>query len=162
MKTVLIYGSTYGTCTDISQRIVDRIGEVDRFEVSTFDFSTIANYDRIILGTSTWGNGILQQEWEKNIESLKSSDLSEKTVAIFGTGDQEGYTETFAEAIKDLYDIVLGCGAKVVGSWPIEGYEYESSRAVVDGSFVGLVIDEENQDELTDERIDQWLRSWAL
>ena len=162
MNTVLIYGSTYGTCTDISQRMVAILKEVDLFEVSAFDFSTLKNYDKIILGTSTWGAGILQQEWEKNIESLKSVDLSGKKVAIFGTGDQEGYPETFAEAIKDLNDIVLGCGASVVGQWPIEGYEYESSRAVIDGKFVGLVIDEENQDELTDSRIEEWLLDIAF
>ncbi|HAS51747.1 MAG TPA: hypothetical protein DCS21_08410, partial [Gammaproteobacteria bacterium] len=44
-----------------------------------------------------------------------------------------------------------------IGSWPIDGYEFEKSKALRDGEFVGLVLDQDNQADLTDERIEEWL-----
>ena len=37
------------------------------------------------------------------------------------------------------------------------GYDFEGSAAVEDGYFVGLVLDEENQSNLTPQRIKQWV-----
>ena len=47
----------------------------------------------------------------------------------------------------------------LVGYWPNEGYEFEASRALSDDGhwFVGLALDETNQYELTDPRLDLWL-----
>ena len=36
------------------------------------------------------------------------------------------------------------------------GYTFDSSIAVVDGKFVGLPLDEVNEDSKTDERISAW------
>ncbi len=46
--------------------------------------------------------------------------------------------------------------AKRVGFWPTDGYNFDSSKSVVDGKFVGLALDQDNQDDLTDERIEKW------
>jgi len=48
-------------------------------------------------------------------------------------------------------------GDVTVGYWPIEGYEFEESKALRDGQFVGLALDEDNQSDLTDERIKTWV-----
>lgn len=45
----------------------------------------------------------------------------------------------------------------MVGQTPTDGYHFEASKAVEGGKFVGLVIDEDNQDDLTDERISKWV-----
>lgn len=46
---------------------------------------------------------------------------------------------------------------KVVGFTSTDGYNFEASRSVEGGKFVGLVLDEDNQDDLTDSRIDTWI-----
>ena len=40
-----------------------------------------------------------------------------------------------------------------------DGYTFDDSEAVVDGKFVGLALDDVNEDDKTDERIDAWIDS---
>lgn len=80
-------------------------------------------------------------------------------MAIFGLGDQEDYAEYFCDAMEPLRDIVESKGAIVVGNWSTEGYEFEASKALTDEStFIGLCIDEDRQPELTEERVDTWVK----
>jgi len=97
------------------------------------------------------------ESWEEFLPKLKGVDLSGKVVALFGLGDQEGYGHEFVDALIFIYDVLVENGATVVGTWPTDGYSFEASKAVVDGDFVGLVIDHDNQKDLTDERVDAWL-----
>jgi len=52
----------------------------------------------------------------------------------------------------------------MIGAWDTEGYHFKASKAVVDGRFVGLALDQENQKDLTPERLNTWLeilaKSW--
>lgn len=116
------------------------------------------DYEFLILGIPTWGIGKTQEDWEKLIPLLGALDLSGKKVALFGLGDQESYPGTFADALGRLYEELLQTGCSFTGSWPVAGYAYEGSTAVKGGRFVGLVLDEDNQPELTDQRIDKWLK----
>jgi flavodoxin I len=88
---------------------------------------------------------------------LSGLNLDGRKVALFGLGDQESYPGTFADALGILYEALLKTGCSFTGSWPDAGYAFEGSTAVKGGRFVGLVIDEENQPEKTDQRIDKWL-----
>jgi len=45
----------------------------------------------------------------------------------------------------------------VVGTWPVDGYNYYFSLAEKDGSFVGLVLDDHNQADLSESRISDWV-----
>ena len=57
-----------------------------------------------------------------------------------------------------LHEQVLAQGAQLVGYWPNQGYEFAASKALTDdGSyFVGLSLDEDNQYNLSEDRIEQW------
>ncbi len=88
--------------------------------------------------------------------SFKKSTFQIKTVALVALGDQEGYDDTFVNSLGTMYEQVSKQGANVIGFTSTDGYEFEESTAVQDDKFVGLVIDEDNQDDLTDERIDNW------
>ena len=57
-----------------------------------------------------------------------------------------------------LGDLVEAQGAKVVGATSTKGYTFEKSGGVKNGNFVGLMIDEENQNALTDERVNNWVK----
>jgi flavodoxin I len=56
-----------------------------------------------------------------------------------------------------LEDKISQLGGKTVGYWPTDGYDFNESRAVKNGKFVGLALDEDNESELTDDRIKKWV-----
>lgn len=156
-KTVIIYGSSTGTCEDLAGRIGSKLGVSDVINVTDADADVIAANDNLILGTSTWGAGELQDDWYDRVELLKSADLSGKTVALFGCGDCESYGDTFVGGMAEIYNAVKEAGAQVIGQVSTDGYTFDDSAAVVDGKFVGLALDEVNEDNLTDGRIDAWV-----
>lgn len=157
MKAAVIFGSTTGFTESVAGVIAEKLGGADLKEVSGVSVEDYFNYDLIILGSSTWGIGDLQDDWEEKAEELKNVDFSGKTVALFGTGDQEGYPDSFVDAIGKLYTIVTKQGARVIGKTKSDGYTFDVSEALIDGVFTGLVIDEDNQSGLTDERVSAWV-----
>ncbi len=153
-KTIVVYGSSTGVCESIANTIAGKLG-VEAIEVTNFSAGTIADNDNLILGTSTWGAGELQDDWYDGVETLKSSDLSGKTIALFGCGDSESYSDTFCGGMKEIYDACEG--ANILEGVSTDGYTFDDSEAVIDGQFVGLALDDVNEDDKTESRIDAWL-----
>ena len=58
--------------------------------------------------------------------------------------------------MKVIYDAIKE-KTTVVGFVDDEGYTYDDSSAVVDGRWVGLPIDEDNEYDLTDARLKAWV-----
>merc|ERR1719378_1581371 len=83
--------------------------------------------------------------------------LVEKKVAIFGCGDQESYSDYFCDAAGELYDKFVEKGCKVYGFTSTEGYNHQDSKAISEGKFVGLMCDEDNQYDLSEERAKAWV-----
>jgi len=158
MSIAIYYGTSTGNTQEVAQKIADKLDkDVELIDLGSNDFSEIDKYDSVIFGTSTWGEGDLQDDWEENWEEFENLDLSNKTVAFFGLGDQEGYEDVFVNAMGTIYEQAVKNGAKkIVGFTSTGGYDFSESSAVIDDQFVGLVIDEDNQSELTDERIAAW------
>ena len=126
-------------------------------EVTDLTTEQLEGADNILLGTSTWGGGELQDDWFDGVSLVKEADLAGKKVAVFGCGDAVSYSDTFCDGMKELYDAALATGATIVGQVATDGYEFDDSAAVVDGKFVGLPLDEENEDDKTEDRIDAWI-----
>ena len=160
-KTAIIYGSTTGTTEDIAGRIASKlnIAQGDIYEISKVTADTVAGYDTLLLGSSTWGSGDLQDDWYDGIETLKGADLAGKKIALFGCGDSSSYSDTFCSALGTIYNDLKDSGATFVGSGDPSDYTFDGSDAVVDGQFVGLPIDEVNESDKTDERISNWVAS---
>lgn len=156
MKTGIFYGSTTGVTEGVCKKVASLL-EADIFDATEID--KIDNYDFVILATSTWGMGDLQDSWLEAVDILKNKNLSNKKVALIGIGDQIGFGDTFVNGVGTLYDIVSELGAKIVGKTSTEGYDFSDSTAVRDDEFVGLVVDDNNQSELTEERIQKWVES---
>jgi flavodoxin I len=157
-KTCIIYGSSTGTCQAIAEKIAGRLGvaQADVYDVANITADTVGRYTNLILGTSTWGVGELQDDWYDGLEKLKGTELSGKTVALFGCGDCESYGDTFCSAMAEIYEGLKDSGAKFVGQVSTDGYTFGDSAAVIGGQFVGLAIDDVNEDDKTDGRIDAW------
>lgn len=154
--TVVVYGSSTGTCESIAQTIAEKLG-VEAIDAANLSADTIKNHDNLLLGTSTWGAGELQDDWYDALKTIKAEGLEGKTVAVFGCGDCEAYCDTFCGGMKELHDSAEAAGARVIGSVDAAGYSYEDSEAVVDGRFVGLALDDVNEDDKTEQRIEAWL-----
>ena len=157
-KTIVIYGSSTGTCQFIAEKIASKL-KVEAIDVQTLDAGVVDSYDNLIIGTSTWGAGELQDDWYDGLKLLQGANLSGKTIAIFGCGDCESYGDTFVSAMGELYNGLKGSGAAFIGRVPTAGYNFSDSEAVVDGEFVGLALDDVNEEDKTDERIDAWIES---
>ena len=160
MKTGIFYGSDTGDTEDVAKIMASIIGvdEVDLCDIGEASVEDFDKYERIIIGLSTWYDGELQSDWEYFFPNLDDIDFTGKTVAIFGLGDQEGYGTWFVDGIGIVYDKIMEKGAKVVGEWATDGYDFDESKAVKNGKFVGLAIDEDNQTHQTEERINKWLK----
>ena len=154
--TIVVCGSSTGTCEAIAEKIAQKLGcEVINVQDLTAD--VVNNHQNLILGTSTWGAGELQDDWYDGLKVLQGADLNAKTIALFGCGDCESYGNTFVGGLGELYNGIKDSGAKIVGAVDTDGYTFDDSEAVVDGKFVGLPLDDVNEDDKTDTRIDAWI-----
>ncbi len=165
MKIGLFYGSTTCYTEMAAEKIQTQLNAlfdapiVELFNIKDVALSETLGFDVLILGISTWDFGELQEDWESSWDDLADLDFSNKTIAIFGLGDQLGYTEWFQDAVGMLHDVVVANGAKPIGYWPnTDDYEFEASKALTEDKshFVGLALDDESQYEKTDERIRTW------
>lgn len=162
MATIgLFYGSTTGNTEDAAKQIRTALGEhtVTLQDIAQAKAETFMPFDTLILGTSTWGYGEQQDDWTGFESELDKIDWSNKRVALFGLGDQYGYSDTFVDAMGLLYEAITSKGARVFGTWAGSDYEFEASTAHRDGTFVGLALDNDNQADLTNKRIAQWVQN---
>lgn len=156
-KIAVFFGSTTGTCETLACTIADKLGTSDVFSAADLDADKIAEYDVLVLGSSTWGDGELQDDWYDPVELLKSG-LEGKKVAVFGCGDSASYPDTFCGAMGIIYEAAVEGGATIVGAgMPTDGYDFGASQAVVDGAWVGCALDDVNESDKTEERIDAWV-----
>ena len=115
------------------------------------------SFTNIILGVPTWFDGELPNYWDEFVPALEDLNLSGKTIAIYGLGNQVEYPENFGDAVGILGELVQERGARLVGYTSTEGYSFESSRAVIDNQFMGLILDQENQARQSKDRISNWV-----
>jgi flavodoxin I len=158
-KIGIFYGSTEGNTERVAGKIQALLGTevTDLINVASASADDFAQYDHVILASSTWEMGELQEDWDTFIDELDDVAWEGKQVAFVGLGDAIGYPDTFIDAIGIIYDKIKGKGWTLVGEWPTDGYDYEDSKALIDGKFLGLAIDEDNQANLTDKRIAAWV-----
>lgn len=159
MATIgIFYGSNTGNTESAAKRIAAALGDQAAEPTSIADTSAdeLSGYSALIFGASTWGVGDMQDDWDDNLSMVTSVDFSGKKVAIFGLGDQKGYPDTFVDAIGVLANIVRKGGGTVVGQVSTDGYEFDESQAVEGDVFLGLPLDEDNESDRTDERIEAW------
>ena len=122
----------------------------------------IADFDGIICGAPTWHTGADTERsgtvWDEFIYGeLEGLDLKGKKVAIFGLGDSGGYGDNFCDAMDELATCFKARGADIIGSVSTDGYEFEESKSVAGGKFVGLACDEDNQPDMSEERVGAWI-----
>ena len=156
-KIGIFYGSSTGMTAEVAQEIANalNVDQADVHDVAQSAPSDVAPYDVLLLGSSTWGAGELQDDWYDMLDGMEALDLTGKTIALFGCGD-ESMSDTFCGALGELYSRLLPTGAKFIGAFDADGYDFDSTPAFVDGVYVGLMLDNVNKEELTAPRIKAW------
>ncbi|MGI2908705.1 flavodoxin FldA [Tolypothrix sp. VBCCA 56010] len=156
----LFFGSTTGKTESVAETIQKEFGGEDvvtLHNIADVEDNEFADYQYLIIGCPTWDVGELQSDWEGYFSELDDIDFSGKKVAYFGTGDQRGYPDNFQDAIGILSDKITERGGTTVGYWSTDGYDFNESKALRNGKFLGLALDEDNQSDLTDKRIKAWV-----
>jgi flavodoxin I len=159
MNTIgIFYGSSGGNTESVAKTMAKKlgIGNSDIHDVGKAKASDLTAYEILLFGSSTWGMGDLQADWEDFIEAVAAADLSGKKVALFGCGDSLSYPDTFCDAIGKIYQVVKD-KATVIGFTDMADYSFDASEAVVNNRFAGLALDEDNDSNLTEERINNWI-----
>ena len=154
--TIVIYGSSTGTCEAIAEKIAGKLG-CEAINVQDLTADVIANHQNLILGTSTWGAGEMQDDWYDGLKVLQGASLSGKTIAFFGCGDCESYSDTFVGGIGELYNGIKDSGATFIGAVSADDYSFDDSEALIGDKFIGLPLDDVNEDNKTDSRIEAWI-----
>ncbi|MEC4893296.1 MAG: flavodoxin FldA [Oscillatoria sp. PMC 1051.18] len=160
-KIGLFYGTQTGNTETAAEEIQEEFGgegQVTLHDIAEADPSDFEQYECIIVGCPTWNVGELQSDWEGFFDLLEEIDFGGKKVAYFGLGDQIGYADNFQDAMGMLAEKISSLGGKTVGYWTTEGYDFNESKALQNGKFVGLALDEDNQSDLTDSRIETWVK----
>lgn len=159
MKIGIFYGSTMGTTETLAEQIATSldVAASDIYNVSDSSVDKVLEYDALLLGSSTWGLGELQDDWYDFLDQLKTQDLTGKKVGFFGCGDIESYEDTFCDAMALIYDAIATSGCEFIGAY--EPTEYTTTDLAInkDGKFIGLAIDDSNESDMTEARIERWV-----
>jgi flavodoxin I/flavodoxin II len=159
----LVFGTDTGNTEECGEKISAALAEhgcsVEMINVTDTSSTEIESFEVVIMGIPTWDFGGIQEDWEEFEEDILSTNLKGKIVALYGLGDQLGYGDYFVDAMGWLHERVVKAGAKVIGFWSTEGYDFAESLAVNDDKteFCGLAIDDDQEFHLTDERISNWV-----
>lgn len=162
MANIGIFCATAGgTSMKIANALAEAfdVEEVINMEEDFDDIDQLLEYDILFLGSSTWGQGDVHHSWVDVLLDIASEDIdfSGKKVAFFGAGDSVKHGEHFCSALGQLYKVFVGAGATPIGAVSKDDYTYENSLALVDDKFCGLAIDEHNEADKTEERIENWI-----
>ena len=157
-------GLFYGSSTCYTEMAAEKITAsfspipIDQFNIAEIPLVDAETYDALLFGIPTWDYGELQEDWENIWSDLDSLKIEKKPFAIFALGDQIGYPDWFLDAAGYLHDKLIMRGALPCGYWSTEGYQFNESKALTPDKthFVCLALDEENEFELSDERIARW------
>ncbi|MCB1770291.1 MAG: flavodoxin [Candidatus Competibacteraceae bacterium] len=158
-KIGLFYATDTGNTRKIAKKIRKQFAEdeIELFDVAKTTPEAMLDCEALIIGMPTLGDGELPEPLAEFLGKVEASHLEGKPIALFGLGDQVGYPTEFVDALGITYKKLKKLGARFIGSWSAEGYEFEKSKALRDGEFVGLVLDQDNQADLTEDRLEEWL-----
>ncbi|UHA72789.1 flavodoxin [Paenibacillus sp. 481] len=123
MKTILIYASMTGNTEEMAEAVAAGVreagGDVTVKEVLDANVHDLNDYDGILLGAYTWGDGELPDEFLDFYDDMADLNLEGKKAAVFGSCDSS-YAE-YGAAVDILTNKLKELGAEVV----LEGLKVE-------------------------------------
>ena len=116
MKAIVLYGSTTGNTQTVAGWIGDALtaagAEADVRDVA--GAVKLSDYNLVVLGSSTWGQGEIQDDFAGFYDDMSADDFSGNKVAVFGCGDSVMFPDNFCEAVDKIEQKARECGAVIV------------------------------------------------
>merc|ERR1712146_182837 len=156
----LLYATQTGNTETVAGYVAKAAG-LEAADIGDYAAEDLTEFDGLIVGCPTWNTDADEYRsgtaWDDIIDDIKGADLSGKTVAVFGCGDQEGYGDNFTDGIEELHETFKAAGAKMIGYVDASEYNHQASKSERDGKFLGCPFDEDNQGDLSEGRAEQWV-----
>ena len=164
-KTALYYSPVGGNVNRVANMLGELIGndKADIIPVKEVEKGDLSKYDKLILlgstvGVDHWSNETIVDEWPEFFTKIEDLSFENKKLAIVGLGNSFLYPSHFVDGMAVLYERLKKLNASVLGKVENKGYDFTESEALDDdGFFCGLPIDEDNEDELTAGRLENWI-----
>jgi len=162
MRAVGLFFATQTGNTETVAGVIAEAAGVEASDISEVDAADLASYDGLIVGAPTWNTGADEfrsgTTWDDYLEEVKALDLGSKPVAVFGCGDSQGYGDNFCDAMEELHSTFEAAGAKMLGYVDASGYQHAESKSDRNGKFLGLPLDEDNESDQTQDRVNAWVQ----
>ena len=125
-KAIIVYGSETGNTESVAEVIAaaleDANFQITLKEVAQASVDELADYDLILLGSSTWGDEEkeLQADMVDFYDDLEGADLSGKPTAAFGCGDSDythfcGAVDLLEKRLEQIGATLLDEGLRIDG-----------------------------------------------
>ncbi len=163
-KIALIFWPEGGNVDESGDQIIAHCSndEIVKLSIAEVTKDILNEYDNWIIGGSTVGSHVWEDaddtnKWHEFFKLLDETETNGKVVAFYGLGDQILYPHHFVDGLGVFQEEFEKRKIKIVGQWSAEGYDFADSEGIKGGYFFGLALDQDQQSELSDDRIDQWL-----
>ncbi|MEH7081824.1 flavodoxin domain-containing protein [Neobacillus drentensis] len=121
MRVAIVYSSKTGNTEEVVQLIQklflkERI-DVTLYRIEELQIKDLINYEAVVIGTYTWGNGEIPHEMMELYHAFETMDVKRTLTGIVGTGDS-GYPK-FCGAVDEFRDM-LYVHTKLIATLKIE------------------------------------------
>lgn len=162
IEVIVLYASISGRTRKVAESLVKEFAPIAAMASDLRDgFVGMVERKLFILVSPTYGVGEWHYLWEKwSVDFISSGGLScAQAIAICALGDVKHHPASFAGAMTHLRDFVVGIDAKLVGETELdESYERELCiHLLTKGKLPGLVLDQVNQRQSGEQRIQKWV-----
>jgi len=156
----LFFATQTGNTENAASAIAEKSG-VEASDIGEIEVSDLAGYDGLIVGCPTWNTGADEYRsgtaWDDVLDEIKGIDLKDKPVAVFGCGDSQGYGDNFCDGIEELHSTFQAAGAKMMGYVDASAYQHAESKSQSGDKFLGLPLDQDNEEDETEGRVEAWI-----
>jgi flavodoxin I len=157
----LFFGTQTGNTEEVAGVISGKAGVDAQDWGDLAATEDLAGYDGLIVGAPTWNTGADEYRsgtsFDDYLDEIKGLSLGGKPVAVFGCGDSQGYGDNFCDAIEEIHSAFKAAGAKMIGYVDASPYQHAESKSESDSKFLGLPLDQDNEGDLTEERVEAWI-----
>lgn len=109
MTVAIVYTSITENTLELSTMIYrllhEKVAHIKMYEVKEFPISMLEELEGLIIGTYTWGDGIIPKEMEPLYKSIENNDMKHVVSGVFGTGDR--FYPHFCGAVDQFRDMLF-------------------------------------------------------
>lgn len=108
-KIAIVYTSITGNTESLANKVYENAAAlpdhfISLFTVKQFPFELLTDFDAILVGTYTWGNGRIPREMRRLYEGLEAINRKQLVTGVFGTGDR--FFANYCGAVNQFRDML--------------------------------------------------------